>query len=297
MTDRTTWRWMFWSTSAFQAVMIVYSFTTFRETFAPVILKRRAARLHKETGDNQYQTRRERDFDRRPIWSILARALSRPLRLLAFHPIIQVQSLISAFDYGVLYIALSSFADIWIRQYGQRVDISGLHYIAIALGEIVASQLGGKLMDLYYRRVERRSAEGQPTPEQRIPLVFPGAVIAPIGLVLYGWAAQYRLHWIVVDVGIFLACFGMQISGMPMQAYVIDVYPPETTSSALAASQLLRSLFAFLFPLFTPTMYHALGYGWGNTTVAVAGLVFMMGAPLVVMRYGERLRAKATGRL
>ncbi len=44
-------------------------------------------------------------------------------------------------------------------------------------------------------------------------------------------------------------------------------------TKALAAATLLRSLAGFGFPLFAPTMYNALGYGNGDTILAVAAIV------------------------
>ncbi|KAH7067703.1 major facilitator superfamily domain-containing protein [Paraphoma chrysanthemicola] len=291
MAFRTTWRWMFWSTSIFQAVMIIVSFTVFRETHAPTILAQRAAMLRKDTGDDRYYTEYKRMIASKSVFSILWQALSRPLRLLAFHPIIQINTIISAFDYGILYIVLASFADLWVKQYGTSVEMSGLHYIAIALGEIAGSQLGAPIMDRYYKKKQASITHGQLGPEHRIPLSFPGLIIAPLGLFMYGWAAEYHVHWVVVDLGIFVGCFGMQTRGMAMQAYVMDAYA-DHTSSAMAATQLLRSLFAFLFPLFTPIMYEKMGYGWGNSTLAFAGLILGLPASLVLWYFGPVLRQR-----
>ncbi|KAJ9143083.1 Efflux pump antibiotic resistance protein [Pleurostoma richardsiae] len=295
MAGRASWRWMFWATSMFQGVMILVSFTTFRETYAPYILQKKAERRRRETGDPRYQTVLERlhtvQSKSPSILSTIGRALARPIRLLAFHPIIQVTAMISAFNYGVLYIVLSSFADLWTQQYGTSVELSGLHYIACALGEGAGSQLGAPLMDRLYKHMKARSGN-EHMPEYRVPLTFAGALIGPLGLFIYGWTAQNHVHWAAVDVGIFIAMFGGQIASMPLSAYVIDAYQ-EHASSALAASQFLRSLTAFLFPLFAPSMYHALGYGWGNSLLAFASLLLGLPAPLVIWKYGARLRAKA----
>lgn len=290
VTARASWRWMFWSTSIFQALMVVFCFTTFRETYPPTILKRRAAKLRRETG-RPYQTLAERGRHQRSTFAILGIELSRPLRLLACNPVVQASSLISAFNYGILYVVLSSFAELYIAHYHQSVEISGLHYIACALGELVGSQLGSPLMDLLYRHMVARSPDGEHQPEFRLPLVIPGAALGPLGLFAYGWTAQHLIHWAAVDAAIFVFMLGSQVASMPMQAYVMDAYP-DHTSSALSASQFPRSLAAFLFPLFAPSMYSALGYGWGNTTIAFVGLSLGILCPCLLWAFGPRLRKK-----
>jgi len=282
---------MFWSTSAFQGVMTIVSFFAFHETHPQLILRRRAAKKRAETGDSRYVTADETLHFRTSPVNAITRSLTRPLRLLLFHPIVQLISVISALNYGILYIILATFSDLWVTAYGQPVDISGLHYIAVALGEIVGSQISGYVMDTIYRRLKLRAGDAG-RPEYHIPMMLPGAILAPVGLLWYGWAAQAHKHWIIVDIGMFVTTFGLQIAGMPTQAYIIDSYP-EHASSATAASQLLRSLLAFTFPLFAPAMYRALGYGWGNSTLAFITLVFGVPAPLLLWWCGPRLRARA----
>lgn len=81
-------------------------------------------------------------------------------------------------------------------------------------------------------------------------------------------------------------------SNVTVTAYVIDSYG-EYTSSAMAATQFAKSVMAFLFPLFAPSMYQALGYGWGNSILALAGLSLAIPLLIFVWKYGGRLRAKA----
>ncbi|KAL3448198.1 major facilitator superfamily domain-containing protein [Aspergillus insuetus] len=291
MAGRTTWRWMFWSTSIFQAVMILVSFTAFQETYEPLILRSRADQIRQETGDNRYYTLDERQHTSAGPWRVLGRALLRPLRLLAFHPIIQISSIISGLGYGVLYIVLSTFSDLWTKHYGQSVEISGLHYIACALGEIIGSQICATVKDRLYHRMTVRP-ETAHSPELRLPSIIPGAVIAPLGLLLYGWTAQYLVHWAVVDLAILIALLGMQIKDMPLTAYVMEAYP-DHVSSAMAASQFMRSLTAFLFPLFAPRMYEAMGYGWGNSTIAIITILVGVSGPAALWVYGQKLRGRA----
>ncbi|KAF3037276.1 hypothetical protein E8E12_008451 [Didymella heteroderae] len=281
MAGRTTWRWMFWSTSIFQA-----------ETYAPVILARRTKKLREITGDSRYFTEHERLSTDKSVLLILSNALTRPLRLLLFHPIIIIASVNLAFDYSILYIVLTSFAQLWTDYYHVSVETSGLHYLAVALGELAGAQIGAPMIDRFYRWKQAQHPDGDLAPEYRLPIIFPGALLAPVGLFIYGWTAEYRVHWIAVDIGVFIAMFGLQMSGMAWQAYIMDAYA-DHTSSARAATQFPASLTAFLFPLFVPAMYRAMGYGWGNTGMAFASFIFAVPGPIALWYHGASLRARA----
>lgn len=110
----------------------------------------------------------------------------------------------------IRYILLSTFSTLWINTYHERVDISGLHYIALAIGELLGSQLGGPLMDYIFGRLKAHNG-GEVRPEFHVPLMIPSAVIASAGLFIYGWTAQARAHWAVVDLGVCITAFGLQV--------------------------------------------------------------------------------------
>ena len=270
--------------------MTIASFFVFHETFPPEILRQRARRMRRTTNDPRYYAAVERLERGKSTLRLMGRALSRPLRLLATHPIIQITTVINALGYGLLYLMLSTLATLYIEHYGVNPQLSGLHYLAVAGGEILGSQISGPIMDWQYRRAARRLG-GPPKPEARVPLMSWSLVGVPFGLVLYGWAAEYRKSWVAVDIGVVIVTCASQISTLPSQAYIMDVYP-DHTSSAIGARQFLSSLAAFLFPLFAPAMYAALGYGWGNSVVAFVYLFLVVPAPWIIYVYGERLRGK-----
>jgi hypothetical protein len=76
-----------------------------------------------------------------------------------------------------------------------------------------------------------------------------------------------------------------------VQSYVVEAYLDYTASGA-AASQLPRNFFAFIFPIWAPSLYSSLGYGFGNTTLAGIAIVFGIPAPYVLWRFGESLRKR-----
>lgn len=145
-------------------------------------------------------------------------------------------------------------------------------------------------MDIVYRNLKQH--HGREVPEFRIPLILPGGLLGPAGIVAYGWAAHQLAPWPVVDLGAFIFSFSSQMGTQAEQAYIIDSYP-DHTSSATAALQFLRSMTAFAFPLFAPSLYRALGYGWGNTIIALAWWCIALPATVLLWLYGSNLRAKA----
>ena len=284
LTEKAGWRWLFWAVSIFDALLVVVGLCIFKETYAPIILARRA-RASSEGIDEAMPTR-----DCPTHFSRLKTSLTRPFRLLAMQPMIQLASVFLAYNFGILYIVHATFAILWIERYHQTVSQSGLNYIAIVLGCTIAAQLGGQLTDLIWHRLQRK-AGGATAPEYRVPLMVPGAVLIPLGLFWYGWAAEYRLHWLVPDVGITIFSCGIILNTQALQAYVIDAYGTYT-ASAMAAAQLLRNFAAFAFPTFAPSLYGKLGYGWGNSLLAFIFLALGLPAPILLWKFGARIRAK-----
>ena len=186
ITEKTTWRWMFWSTSILQAAMILASFLFFRETHAPTILRKRAKHMRHTTINPEYQTAGENLGIGRSLLWILQRSLTRPFRLLAFHPIIQIQACLSAFNYGILYLVLSTFSTLYTAQHNQSNAISSLHYIALCVAEILGALTAGPLIDIVFRPL-KHTHNGESQPEFRVSVMLPGVLLAPVGLLMYGW--------------------------------------------------------------------------------------------------------------
>lgn len=278
-----SWRWIFWTLSIFDGVPIVLSAFFLPETYAVVILGKKAAQLRKDTGKAYYTTGSQAKLSSR-----LATSLTRPLRMLLTQPFIQIMAIFLAYNFGMLYIVLATFATLWIERYGQSQLASGLHYIALAIGYTAASQIGGYLMDRLWAYLKQRAGD-KTIPEYRVPLMIPGAVLIPVGLLIYGWTSERRAHWIGPDVGIAIFGCGIISNTAAMQAYVTEAYR-EHLASASAASQFLRNVAAFAFPIFAPAMYHGIGYGWGNSLLALVSLALAAPAPVVLWFYGARLR-------
>lgn len=70
------------------------------ETLAPVLLRRKAERIRKETGDQSYRTLAE--IEHRPFKVIIKEALLRPLIMLVTEPVMFFMSFYLSFIYSIL---------------------------------------------------------------------------------------------------------------------------------------------------------------------------------------------------
>lgn len=285
----SSWKWVFYSTSITAVFVQILGIFFLRETYAAEILKRKKKQLIKITGNQELHT--EFDNPNRKLSAHLKTAFERPFKLLFTQPIVQVLAAYIGYVYGVLYLVLASFPMLWTSTYGEKPGIAGLNYISLGLGFYLGTQIAAKTADRIYKSLKAKNG-GVGRSEFRVPLMFPGAIMVPVGLLIYGWSAQYKTHWIVPNIGAAIFAAGNQLVFQNCQTYIVDSYT-RFAASAIAATTVFRSLGGFAFPLFASAMYGALGYGWGNTTLAFAGLAIGLPAPCILWWYGESLRKKS----
>ncbi|KAB8225096.1 major facilitator superfamily domain-containing protein [Aspergillus novoparasiticus] len=174
ITERTTWRWMFYSTSIATGVVGVVGFAFIRETYVPVLLKQRQHHISREeiSGRNTSES----------LTTRLRLASVRPLQFFVTEYIIMLVAIYMTAVFGVLYILLSTYPKVWTQEYDESPGIGALNYISLGLGY--------------------SSSKGEP--EFRVPPMFVGSVLIPIGMFWYGWSVQAHTHWIMPNIGSFI---------------------------------------------------------------------------------------------
>lgn len=294
------WYWLFWAMSLLDTGVVLVGFLTLRESYKPVLLRRW----------QRQQAHGKSAFQRRFLWSevkrnaiMLRSGLARPLTMLWQRPILQVLTFLYGLNFGIYAIVLCTFATLWIERYGQSEGVASLHYIAIAVGSTITSQGGGRLMDIIWRRLNARRLEAAGekdddkvvVPEFRVPMLALGSLLAPIGLIWYGWAAQQHAHWLLADAGVTLFSVGGFAVSQSLLAYLLDEFG-EHSASAGAAERILAYVMGFVFPIFAPQLYERLGYGWGNTLLALLFVVLDWPAVPILWKLGPQIRAIDRGR-
>lgn len=188
----TSWRGCFSVVSIAGGAVQVFGFPFFCETYAPILLQRRCKQSRKSTQNPDLCTQN----DKVSLSQLLRTSLIRPFMLLRTQPIVQVWSLYCAYLYGILYLLIATFPNVWTDTYGETVSIGSLNYISLFVGMGIASQLGTRLADRYYKKLCEENG-GQGRPEFRLPVLIIGAFMVPVGLFWYGWSARSSIHWIM----------------------------------------------------------------------------------------------------
>jgi hypothetical protein len=85
-----------------------------QETYAPVLLARKAAKLTKETG----KLHRPAVYDPTSLPHRIYRAVQRPLKILFLQPIVFVMAVYMALIYGTLYLLFTTFLSVFQERYG-----------------------------------------------------------------------------------------------------------------------------------------------------------------------------------
>lgn len=112
-------------------------------------------------------------------------------------------------------------------------DIQGLLFLGLLIGTLFSEIfLAGTLSDRLVARLAARN-DGVRTPEQRLWLIYPAALLTFIGLTIFGWSVQMNYHWIVGQVGLALFGAGIQSGNTSISTYMVDCHPERTMDSVV----------------------------------------------------------------
>jgi MFS family permease len=123
-TGYVSWHWLFWILSFLDAIVVLLGILTIKESYTPVLLKRKAAKnVDRKKNDEKHSSPNHRVF-----WSQLAAQfagnLKRPALLLVKQPAVQLIALVMALNFGTYVLMISTTALMWLNRYHQSATDS-----------------------------------------------------------------------------------------------------------------------------------------------------------------------------
>ena len=284
VTKSLGWRWTEYIEAIWVFFISVLGLFLLPELYAPVLLKHKAARLRKNTGNQAYwHPHEEVKLD---LKSIVTKQLSRPLRMLLFEPMVICIALYASFVYGLLYLSLEVFPIVFLQNRKWNLVISTLPFLALFVGVLCALGINLANQSRYARIVENN--KGHPVPEARLPPMIVGGILFVIGLFWFGWTADPQHSWVLPVVAAAFIGAGFNVIFQQSINFLVDTYGLYA-ASAVSANTFLRSIFASGLPLVARPMFNNLGVG---PAMSILGGVACLALPVpfIFMNYGLRLR-------
>ncbi|TGJ83750.1 hypothetical protein E0Z10_g5012 [Xylaria hypoxylon] len=282
------WRWVAGLIALLSGVCWILGLFLVPETYAPLLLRRRAAKLSAMTG-RVYKSQLERMGSPKSSRTLFYTNIVRPWVFLAREPIVLVCSIYIAIIYGTLYLSFAAFPIVFAKKRGWDQGISGLAFIGIAVGQVLGMVYA--IVDTSrYKRIAARSPGGRAPPEAWLAPSGVAGVALPVGLFWFAWTNGNNIHWIVCLIGIAPFGFGQVLIFLSISQYLLDAYGIYS-ASALAANAAVRALFGAAFHLFSGPLYERLGIHWGSSIPAFLTL-FCLPVPFLFHRFGHKIRLR-----
>ncbi|OKL59038.1 hypothetical protein UA08_05590 [Talaromyces atroroseus] len=271
------WRWSCWISLMLGGVSLAFSLVM-KETYAPVILRKKAARLRKETGDSRWHCRYDYKV---PLIETMKTNLSRPI----------FWNLYIGVVYGILYLCFTSYPIVFGDIRGWSLGVSGLAFLGIGIGAMTTITME----PLYRRMIQRHKKDpetGEVYPEAMVSVICIGSILIPIGELWFAWTcAPASIPWPApIAAGIFFGAGNTAV--FIYSSNYLTVSYGIFAASALAGNSLVRSVLGGIMPLVGTYMYDNLGPNWSGTLLGLLE-VACIPIPFIFWKYGHKIRQKS----
>ena len=282
------WRWTEYIEAIWSFASVALCLFCLPELYAPVILKEKAKRLRKDTGNIALYHPQERI--QISFKTIVTKHFSRPLKMLFTEPMVTCIALYASFVFALLYGTLEVFPIVFQEQRHWSPMVASLPFLGLFIGVCLAVFVNLGNQSRYARLSD--AAHGKPVPEGRCGPMAIGGVLFAMGLFWFGWTASPKISWVSPVIATAFIGAGFNIIFQQCINFLIDTYGLYA-ASAVSANTFLRSVLAAALPLVARPMFHNLGVG---PAMSILGgiAVLAIPVPFVFMKYGLALRKKSS---
>nr|POF04072.1 putative prephenate dehydrogenase [nadp(+)] [Quercus suber] len=258
------------------------------ETRHGVLLRRRATRIRRETGENVDVPE---EYRRKDFKQLLLITQTRPFRFLFMEPIVLFAALYNAYLYGITFLLNGALNLVFgMRGHGFDTIQVGLCFLGIAFG-LTVGPFTNIIQERYYRRRVREIGGHGVVPEARVRMAKIAAITFPVSLFWFAWTTYPSIHPVVPILGIALWGWSFFTILLMTYTYIEDSYK-DYSASALAGLGFIRNIAGGGFPLFGNQMFENEGYQWAGSILAFLALV-LVPIPFILEKYGETLRRRS----
>ncbi|KAI4112144.1 MAG: hypothetical protein LQ339_000152 [Xanthoria mediterranea] len=284
-----TWRWTFWA--GFIIAGASLAFLCFMpETYGPTILKRKAQRMRRQTGNPNIFAPIE--LEKKGARQMITITLTRPIRMFLFEAIVLFSCLYLSIAYAIFYLYFEAYPLVFEGVYGFNAGTAGLPFLAIGLGAFLATGIFMYWDSILIRAKKSNARWPQIEEYRRLPLACIGGPLYVISLFWLGWSANANVHWIVPTLSGIPFGMGFMLIFMALLNYIADAYEI-FAASAMAATSACRSIFGAVLPIAGRPMYQRLGIPWASSLLGFLSLGMCI-IPFAFIKYGDRIRANST---
>ena len=279
------WRWTAWITLIMASFFGVLACLICSESYAPVLLQRKAAKIRFET--KNWAIHAPADENKVTMKEIVNKYLFRPFLMMALEPILVLITIYMAIIYGILYLFFEAYPIAFQEVRGWNDGVGALPFLGITIGVIVGVAIILYTSNTRFKQTMEANG-GKPVPEERLVPMIIGAFLLPIGLFWFAWTSDPHISWVPQVIAGIPTGAGVLLIFLQGLSYIIDVYLMHA-NSAIAANTLVRSLAGGGFPLFATAMYHNLGVAWATSLLGFLTVAFLP-VPILFYVYGKKLR-------
>ena len=251
------WRWTEWLILFFMVPIYIYSLGM-KETYKKIILQSRAKKLGLPPPPKGPTGLAAMKF-------LITVTLFRPIKMLLTEPIVFFMSMYTGFNFSVLFGFFDAFPIVFEGVYHFNLGLSGLTFLGIGLGCILATATAIVVNHFFYRprhlKSLSRGKKGFVEPEHRLYAAMMGSFGVPIGLFWFAWTSRASIHWISPVLATIPFAWGNLSIFIAVALYLIDTYGPLNGASALAANGIVRYISGAAFPLFTVQSKYSCVFG------------------------------------
>ncbi|TAQ85508.1 hypothetical protein B7494_g6163 [Chlorociboria aeruginascens] len=286
--ERWGWRSLNWLVLIISGLGSIIIFLI-PESYAPVLLRRRAHKLRQETHNSNWWSAHDSQI---PITYIIKRATWRPFKLAFTEPVLWFWNLYISVVYAILYLCFIAYPLIFSGTRKWSPGLSGLAFMGVFIGTSLATICEPLLRKIIAAQPKDR-VTGRPLPEASLSVVCIASILAPAGQLIFALTSMpARIPWPGSIIAGVPFGFGNTVIFIYGTYYISSVYGLYA-SSAMAGNAVCRFVMGAVLVLVGNQMYDSLTPRIAG--IVLAGIEFaLVPIPFAFYRYGARIREKSS---